>query len=164
VQRSINLSQIRHALDYTFVQSKVQASQNILSIKEIMNNAKVLRHAPVLLVGDLKVSTEYFIKKCGFKDPTYYGDPENFCILHRDSAELMLREAPKAYTIVPNWKVVDKLWDIYYWVDDVEVLYKEMKEAGAIIDYELCDQPYGCREFDIQDPDGHDIAFGQSVV
>ena len=29
--------------------------------------------------------------------------------------------------------------------------------------YELCDQPYGCREFGIQDLDGYDIAFGQDI-
>ena len=29
--------------------------------------------------------------------------------------------------------------------------------------YELCEQPYGCLEFGIQDLDGHDIAFGQDL-
>ena len=39
----------------------------------------------------------------------------------------------------------------------------KVKARGAIIDYEPCDQPYGCREFGIKDPDGHDIAFGQDL-
>ena len=33
--------------------------------------------------------------------------------------------------------------------------------SGATIDYGPCDQPYGRREFGIQDVDGYDIGFGQ---
>jgi uncharacterized glyoxalase superfamily protein PhnB len=52
---------------------------------------------------------------------------------------------------------------VYFWVDDFEELYREFQGRGAKIDYELCDQPYGCREFGTQDIDGHDIGFGQVV-
>jgi len=48
-------------------------------------------------------------------------------------------------------------------VNDADALYEEVKGRGAKIDYELCDQPYGCREFGIQDLDGYDIAFGQDI-
>lgn len=124
---------------------------------------KILRNANILLVRDVKASADYFVHCCGFKDPTFHGPQETFCMLHRDTAELMLSQAPADYEIVPYWKVNDQLWNIYYWVDDVETLYQEMKAAGARIDYELCDQPWGCREFGIQDLDGHDIAFGQNM-
>ena len=36
-------------------------------------------------------------------------------------------------------------------VDDIDALYKEFIERGTKIDCGLCDQPYGCREFDTQD-------------
>ena len=39
------------------------------------------------------------------------------------------------------------LWNIYFWVSDVETLYHEFIGRGGKIDYGLCDQPYGCREF-----------------
>ncbi len=55
------------------------------------------------------------------------------------------------------------MWNIYMWVDDVEGLYNELVDRGAKIDYELCEQPYGCREFGVQDLDGYDIAFGQDM-
>jgi hypothetical protein len=55
------------------------------------------------------------------------------------------------------------LCSVYFWVDDVEAMYSELRERGAKIDYELSDKPYGCREFAIQDLDGHDIAFGQCI-
>ena len=45
----------------------------------------------------------------------------------------------------------------------VDALYADLQQRGAKIDYELHDKPYGCREFGIQDLDGHDIAFGQNL-
>ncbi|MBZ0166116.1 MAG: bleomycin resistance protein [Candidatus Omnitrophica bacterium] len=125
---------------------------------------KVIRNANILLVRDVKASADYFVNQCGFKDPIYPAPTEDFCMLHRDQAELMLSQAPAEHVIVPYWKINAQLWNIYYWVDDVETLYAEMTTAGARIDYELCDQPWGCREFGIQDLDGHDIAFGQVIA
>jgi len=73
----------------------------------------------------------------------------------------MLKQANDPSQVVPHWTVSDKLWNIYFWVSDVEALHAELAARGAIIDYGLCDQPYGCREFGIRDLDGHDIGFGQ---
>ncbi len=42
-------------------------------------------------------------------------------------------------------------------------MYAEVQECGAGIDYTIYDAPSGFREFDVQDPDGHDIAFGQPL-
>ena len=75
----------------------------------------------------------------------------------------MLSQVADASLIVPHYKVVDKLWNIYFWVNDAEAMYEELKNLGATIDYDLCEQPYGCREFGIQDLDGYDVAFGQDL-
>ena len=40
----------------------------------------------------------------------------------------------------------------------------ELKERGALIDYDLGEQPYGVLEFGIQDLDDHDIGFGQDLA
>ena len=45
----------------------------------------------------------------------------------------------------------------------LEAVYAEVQERGAEIDYTLYDAPSGFREFGVQDPDGHDIAFGQRL-
>lgn len=45
-------------------------------------------------------------------------------------------------------------------MDDVNALYTELNARGVTI---VCNQPYGCREFGIQDLDGYDIAFGQDM-
>jgi hypothetical protein len=75
----------------------------------------------------------------------------------------MLSQVEDPKHIVPHYKVVPKLWNIYFWVDDVAASYGELKERGAVIDYEICIQAYGCKEFGVQDLDGYDIAFGQDL-
>ena len=37
------------------------------------------------------------------------------------------------------------------------------RSAEPEIDYTIYDAPHGFREFGVQDPDGHDIAFGQPL-
>ena len=122
---------------------------------------KIVSSAPVLIVSDVVASAEYFRECVGFGDTELYNEPPTFAICNRDGHYLMLAEVEDPTQIRPHWQIVDKLWNAYFWVDDVEELYQELTEAGAKIDYSLCTQPYGVREFGIQDLDGHDIAFGQ---
>lgn len=51
-------------------------------------------------------------------------------------------------------------------VADVEesARYAELKGRGARIDYGMCIQPYGCKEFAIRDLEGHSIGFGQVLT
>lgn len=128
-----------------------------------MKPAIILAQAPILLVSELPAAIDYWVEKVGFKTLGVWGEPPDFAILARDDAHLMLSQAPAGHTIVPHWRIKDKLWNAYFWVDDAGSLYEELIERGARIDYELCEQPYGVREFGIQDPDDHDIAFGQDL-
>jgi catechol 2,3-dioxygenase-like lactoylglutathione lyase family enzyme len=115
------------------------------------------------LVRDVAASAAYYRDKVGFTLGELFEDPPVFCILRRDAIHLMIARVDDPADIRPNWKVREGTWNVYFWVDDVESMYDELRRRGATIDYELCDQPYGCREFGIQDLDGHDIAFGQDL-
>tara|TARA_R110002020_G_scaffold86731_10_gene214143 strand:+ start:12038 stop:12427 length:390 start_codon:yes stop_codon:yes gene_type:complete len=127
-----------------------------------MTKAKLLAQAPVLLVSDVMTSVEFWKQKAGFA-ARLYGEPPHFAILRRDSVYVMLSQAPAGHSIVPYWKINDKLWNAYFWVDDAKALYEEFRQAGMPIDYHLGVQPYNVLEFGIQDPDGYDIAFGQDL-
>jgi hypothetical protein len=70
--------------------------------------------------------------------------------------------------IAPHYRAVEKMGNVYFWVDDARGMCEELVERGATIDYEtidyeLCAQPYGCLEFGIQDLDGYGIAFCQDL-
>lgn len=126
--------------------------------------ATLLKDAPVLMVKDVVASAVYWRDKVGFGFNEMWGDPPDFTMVHRDRLTVFLAKPDRPGTpITPNWKVKDKMWNIYFWVDDARALYEELQERGATIDYTLHEKPYGSLEFGIQDLDGHDIAFGQNI-
>jgi predicted enzyme related to lactoylglutathione lyase len=118
--------------------------------------------SPVLLVADLDRSVAFFRDGLGFECHVY-GKPPNFAAATRDEATILLALCADAERIVPNWRIVDKIWNAYIRVDDADAVYAELQERGAKIDYTIYDAPHGFREFGVQDPDGHDIAFGQRL-
>jgi predicted enzyme related to lactoylglutathione lyase len=114
--------------------------------------------SPVLLVADLARSVAYYRDRLGFTCEVY-GDPPSFATAGRDQATILLALAGEFDRLVPHWKIVDKMWNAYIRVDDVDAIYAEVQERGAGIDYTIYDAPHGFREFGVQDPDGYDIAF-----
>jgi uncharacterized glyoxalase superfamily protein PhnB len=126
-----------------------------------MKKACLVSSAPVLMVRDVVAAAEHYRDALGFSYTRFWGDPPNFVILERDGLRLMLNQAPDATAIVPHWKIDAGIWNVYYWVDDVDALFAEFTARGAKIDYGLDDKPYGIREFGVQDIDGYDIGFGQ---
>jgi predicted enzyme related to lactoylglutathione lyase len=121
---------------------------------------KITASAPVLLVSDVVASANYFRDAIGFAYEGIYGQPPGFCICNRDRHYLMLAKAEPS-KIVPFWKIVDQMWGAYFWVDNADALYAEIKARGGRMDYGPSTKPYGVREFGIQDLDGNDIGFGQ---
>jgi uncharacterized glyoxalase superfamily protein PhnB len=124
---------------------------------------QILEQAAVLLATNVSASISYFQDKLGFKATGTWGEPPEFAILKRDGCRLMLGKVKAGQDITPYWKQRDGLWNAYFWVRDAKALFEEMKQAGAIIDYELETKPYGVLEFGIRDLDGHDIGFGQDL-
>ena len=124
---------------------------------------KLIGSAPVLLVADVVKAANYYRDQLGFSYDRFWGEPPCFCMVKRDGFILMLAQAPAGARLVPHWQVVDKMWNVYFWCDDVEALHAEFVRRGARIDYGLGIKPYGIKEFGIQDLDGHDIAFGQRI-
>ena len=125
--------------------------------------AQIQAVAPVLLVRDVVASANYYRDKLGFTYDRFWGEPPNFCMVRRDGHTVMLSQAPAKVELIPHWRVVDQMWNAYFWVKDVEALYAEYKHSGAKIDYTLGLKPYGVKEFGVQDLDDHDIGFGQIV-
>lgn len=118
--------------------------------------------SPVLLVADVDRAVAYYRDRLGFRCDVY-GDPPDFVVATRDQASILLALCREPERIVPNWQIVDKVCNAFVRVDDVGALYAELQERGAAIDYTLYDAPSGFREFGVQDPDGHDIAFAQPL-
>jgi len=125
--------------------------------------SKITAVAPVLLVKNLVAAADYYRDKLGFTYERLWGEPPDFCMVRRDGQTIMLSQVSGRHEIVPHWKVVSQMWNVYLWVDDVEAIYQEFVDRGAIIDYGLGIKDYGVKEFGVQDLDGHDIGFGQII-
>ena len=77
----------------------------------------------------------------------------------------MLAQLEKQGVMRPN-RIVDpegEAWDAYVWIENANDLYSEFKSKGVKITREICDQPYGCRDFDVEDCNGYRLCFGQDL-
>lgn len=118
---------------------------------------KTLRSMPILQVHDVRASAEFYAK-LGFDCHGFWGDPPGFAIIQRGDVTLGLF-LPLSATVSPNDQ-----WAAYVYVDDVNALHAELSAVGGLDMTQPNDEPYGCRDFDVTDPDGHRIAFGQDMT
>ena len=118
--------------------------------------------APVFLVADVVRAAAYYSDALGFRIPRMWGDPPHFCIPWRDGQEVMLNQVGDAGLVHPN-AAQDGRFDAYFWVNDADALFEELKGRGADIVCAPEDQPYQMREFQVRDPDGHLLAFGHDI-
>ncbi len=126
-----------------------------------MTSARILRQAPILFASNLPETIAYWQDRLGFAKHGIFGEPPEFAIMEYGNSFAMLKQAPAGHAIVPYWKISEGIWNAYFWVDDVEALFADVKERGATVDYGLCDQFYDVRECAVRDPDGQSIGFGQ---
>ena len=121
--------------------------------------------APYFLVDDVVATANYYRDKLGFQYERFWGDPPAFCMVKRNGIVIMLSQAHETSVGRPN-HVVDPsrdAWDAYVWIEDADALFAEFRSRGVNITREICDQPYGCRDFDVDDCTGYRLCFGQDI-
>ena len=121
--------------------------------------------APYFFVRDVVTAANYYRDKLGFHYERFWGDPPAFCMVKRCGIVIMLSQAAAVRELKPN-RSMDangEAWDAYVWVDDADKLFDEFKGNGVTIARAICDQPYGCRDFDIEDCNGYRLCFGQDL-
>jgi len=114
--------------------------------------AKLQQMTPILCVSDFAASLSYYTEKLGFCKAWAWGTPESFGCVTRNDVEIFL---------ALNGQGKPGMWASIF-VSDVNALHEELKANGANVVRELRDEPWGTREFHVQDPDGHTFRFGQS--
>jgi catechol 2,3-dioxygenase-like lactoylglutathione lyase family enzyme len=120
--------------------------------------AKFLESATTLEVKDVVASEAFYREKLGFRPGVFYGEPPTFCIVARDKVTVFL-DAIRTPHPVP----LNQYWALYIYVDDADAVLTELTSRGVAIDRAIEDQFYGCRDFDVRDPDGHLIGIGQEL-
>jgi catechol 2,3-dioxygenase-like lactoylglutathione lyase family enzyme len=117
--------------------------------------------APVLLVEDVRVAAEYYRDRLGFDVGFYDDNPEHYAYAERDGCHVHFARFEGA-AARPNVEVVPPdMFDVYFWVEDVDAFHDEVVERGADVILAPTDQEYGLREIRVRDPSGYILAFGR---
>ena len=129
---------------------------------DIPANQAHWRIAPYFIVDDVVATADYYRDKLGFHYERFWGEPPCFYMVQRRGIVIMLSQLAKTGVLRPN-RIADpegEAWDAYVWVEDADGLHAEFKSKGVRITRALCDQPYGCRDFDVEDCNGYRLCFG----
>ena len=121
--------------------------------------------APYFIVDDVVTKANYYRDKLGFKYERFWGEPACFCMVSRNGIVIMLSQFEKTGLMRPN-RMVDPeggAWDTYIGIEDADALNAEFKSKGVKIARDICNQPYGCRDFDVEDCNGYRLCFGQDI-
>lgn len=117
--------------------------------------------APYFFVPDVVAAANFYRDRLGFSYERFWGDPPSFCMVKRAGIVIMLACVETPGVVRPNHLAEGgDAWDAYVWVEDADALYAEFKAKGVTIARPICDQPYGCRDFDVEDSNGYRLCFG----
>ena len=121
--------------------------------------------APYFIVDNVVSTANFYRDKLGFRYERFWNDPPSFCMVKREGIVIMLAQLEQSGGMRPN-RTVDPeggAWDAYIWIDDADALHAEYAARGVRIVRPPFDQPYGCRDFEIDDCNGYRLCFGESI-
>lgn len=128
-----------------------------MSDRSARGAARFRSATPVLRCADYPRAREHYTRVLGFKVTEEGGEPPRFGILERERAVLYL----------DSWHggpAPDRSgWDVYFHIDDLDSLFDAYREAGAEIVRTIETTVYGMREFEVLDPDGNRLCFGEDA-
>lgn len=121
--------------------------------------------APCFIVDDVVATATYYRDKLGFNYDRFWNEPPSFCMVRRSGIVIMLAQLERQGVMRPNHRVDPEggALDAYLWIDDADALHAEFKSRDVKIVRDICNQPYGCRDFDIEDCNGYRLCFGQDL-
>jgi catechol 2,3-dioxygenase-like lactoylglutathione lyase family enzyme len=120
-------------------------------------------HATVLLVDDVQAALAYYRDKLGFDISHYERIPEHYGYASRDGCHVHFARFEGAAPRPNSDAVPPDMFDIYFYVEDVDAFHIELVERGADILQKPVNQGYGLRDFRVRDPHGYVLAFGKII-
>jgi len=127
------------------------------------SNIKQKDLIPILICEDVQASIEFYTMVLGFSVTGREDDlgKTGWASLNQGSVQIMLASP----TYLPDPIKVDGYYPqalFYFYPENVEALHTTLKEQGHEVG-ELTVRGYGMREFQMIDPGGHVLVFGEDV-
>jgi len=105
---------------------------------------------PILNVRNVPAAIDYYVDKLGFRREWDWGDPPTFACVGRDEVRIFFCQ---------DGQGAPGTW-LSIFVQDVDALYEDYKKSGAIVRQPPADYPWGVREMNVEDLDGHRLRLG----
>lgn len=109
---------------------------------------------PIFNVRNVPASIDYYVGKLGFRKAWDWGSPPTFAEMQRDAVRIFLCEGAQG---APG------MW-VSIFVQDVDALHADYARRGAIIRQAPTNFPWGLREMNVQDLDGHRLRLGSPAT
>jgi len=118
--------------------------------------------SPLLAVRNIKESIEFYMTSLGFEMGMAFPDANNpeYVDLSKDGMVLMFIPAEN-HGISADEKLGIGVY-LYMQIDgDIDEYYDELKKKGVKIAVDIKDEPFGVRDFTVEDIDGYKLTFNQ---
>ena len=118
--------------------------------------------SPTLAVKDMKQTIEFYKHSLRFKQGMVFPDVENpeYADLSKDGMVLMF--IPTVSIGIANDEKLGIGVNIYMQMDEnIDEYYNELKNKGVKIAVDIKNEPYGIRDFTVEDIDGYKLTFNQ---
>lgn len=109
---------------------------------------------PILNVKNVTASITYYVEKLGFHKEWDWGSPPAFACVFRDAVRIFLCQ--DAQGAPGTW--------ISIFIQDVDALHEDYKKRGAMIRQAPANYPWGMREMNVEDLDGHRLRIGSEAT
>jgi len=131
------------------------AEQSVAITRGVINGI-----APQFLVDDLDQAIDCYRDQLGFEvDFIYDGF---YAGVSRNGRSIHLKCAPKTGSDRQHRRQHEHL-DAYVDVTGIDALYEALKSSGANITRALAEQPWHCKDFYVEDVDGHILCFSENL-
>jgi uncharacterized glyoxalase superfamily protein PhnB len=118
--------------------------------------------SPLLAVRNLKEAIEFYKNSLGFQVGMVFPDLNNpeYADLSKDGMVLMFAAASGLG--VDDKEKLGVGVNLYMQIDgNIDDYYKELKKKGAKIIVDIKDEPFGIRDFTVEDINGYRLTFNQ---
>jgi len=134
-------------------------TDDLLKILEEMTmlDTTVQRRISILVYADLEAAYDYLVRVFGLGPGQLTRDDEGRVVhgeLQAGDGVLWLHPEAPAFGLSSPRSLGAATASVAVMVDDVDAHFRHASEAGAVIDYEPVDQPYGYREYSARDSEG----------
>ena len=118
--------------------------------------------SPTLAVRDMRATLDFYTRALGFTVGMTFPTLDNpeYADISKDGMVLMF--IPTKNLGIGSREKLGTGVNLYLQIDgDIDVYYYQLKKRGVEIVVDIRDEPYGIRDFTVQDPDGYQLTFNQ---